>query len=79
MSEYIKEHSTARIAMPSYDGLLLQHGLGEFSWSDTMQSGWYTVCSAQWDFWFPVESKDVMKHLPAWMAEIMRLRAALGP
>ena len=79
LSEYVTKHSTAIIAMPSYDGLLLQHGPDEFSWSETMQSGWSTVCSAQWDFWFPVESKDVMQHLPAWMAEIMRLRAALGP
>ena len=77
LGEYVESDSAARVAMPSYDGLLLHHGPGKFSWSPVRETAWATICRVKWNFYFPVEKKDFLAHLPVWMAEIIRLRAAL--
>ena len=38
LQEYIEAHSVARVAMPSYDGLLLLHPSNQFEWNGTATS-----------------------------------------
>ena len=72
---HIEEHSVARVVMPSYDGLLLQHAAKQFKWDDALQRLWRDVCMNKWGFEFPVEIKKYLEHMPKWLSEIIRLRS----
>ena len=72
---HIEEHSAARVVMPSYDGLLLQHAAKQFKWDDALQRQWRDVCMNKWGFEFPVEIKKYLEHMPKWLSEIIRLRS----
>lgn len=75
LGRHIEQRSTARVCMPSYDGVLLRHPENGFDWDDELSSEWQELCLAKWGFVFPVERKNYLDHMPKWMLEILRLRA----
>ena len=78
LGQFIERLTPAQVVMPSYDGLLLHHASGLVCWSDSLQAQWTQLCIDRWNFVFPVEPKDFLKHLPAYVREILRLRKLIG-
>ena len=78
LSDFVEKETAARVAMPSYDGVLLQQHPEQFEWSGDLQARWKAVCEKKWKFVFPVERKNYLEHLPPWMAEVLKLRALVA-
>ena len=74
--DYVHAESNGRIVMPSYDGVLVTHLPDDFCWEGALNTGWMLKSQARWGYTFPMEVKDWASHMPKWLLEILRLRAA---
>ena len=61
----IHECSTGRVCMPSYDGLLVRHSGGDFSFADVV-AAWREHSLAKYKFYLPIVAKDWAKEVPLW-------------
>ena len=70
--EYIVHKTTsATVAMPSYDGLLLQHKAGALAMIPLTRA-WREPCMAKWEYHFPISRKDFEEDLPKWIPILMQ-------
>ena len=59
----------ARVVMPSYDGLLVQHGARVFD-VGKLQILWKGVCQKEYKYDFPLEVKAIDADLPGWVRRL---------
>ena len=74
--DYVHAESKGRVVMPSYDGVLITHLPEDFCWEGALNTGWELRSQARWGYTFPMEVKDWASHMPKWLLEILRVRAA---
>ena len=72
----IHQHSSSRVCMPSYDGLLLRHEVGGFDF-DVVCQAWLRHCESKYSYSFPLAVKDWTKDVPVWMKTIMELESQI--
>ena len=63
---------SAKVVMPSYDGLLIKHTAGGFD-IEKLQHAWADVCRTEYAYHFPVEAKNLEDDLPGWVRRLTAL------
>ena len=71
LEDLVHTTTSARVVMPSYDGLLLHHSAGALDLS-TLQLAWQDRCMAKWKYHFPISRKCFEEDLPEWLPLIMQ-------
>ena len=72
LESVVHRTTSAKVAMPSYDGLHVKHDSGALDFN-ALQLAWEQHSNNKWSYVFPVQAKAFSEHLPLWLPPMMEL------